>query len=319
MRKNIRTGILNLALAGLAVLLPGGSVPALAGVPEIINFQGKLTDPAGKPVTGPLPIVFKLYTTATGGSAVWTETQVVTLDAFGVYSVLLGEVTPLNIPFSTTYWLGMAVAGDAEMEPRYRIVSSAYSLYAVTSGTAAWAAGADWAGIANKPAVTAQGNAFNGPGQLVQVGSDGKLPALDGSSLTGLQGGSLAGYLKADGDGSRLTGVLSTNTVVELYANNGTLGVGTPFYAFVPGTDITLQKLAATVYINGSEGASVFRCGSAADFVDVVVSGSDEVGQKAVTVSSKRISRNTEVSCKMQSSTQEDTPTVALSLQYSPL
>lgn len=35
-------------------------------------------------------------------------------------------------------------------------------------------------------AVTAQGNTFNGASQLVQLDSDGKLPAIDGSQLTGI-------------------------------------------------------------------------------------------------------------------------------------
>ena len=52
---------------------------------------------------------------------------------------------------------------------------------------------ADWnavegaAQILNKPSnLTAQGNEFNGPSQLVQLTEDGKLPAIDGSELTGI-------------------------------------------------------------------------------------------------------------------------------------
>ncbi|MCX5792202.1 MAG: hypothetical protein NTY45_08320 [Elusimicrobia bacterium] len=405
--KNRKTGILNAVLTGLFTLLLTAASPVWAAAPEIINFQGKLTDPNGRAATGIVSMVFRLYTTPNGGTPVWSETQSVNLDSYGVYSVLLGEVNPLNISFSATYWLGMTVGIDNEMEPRYRIVASAYSLYSVRSGTAAWAAGADWAAIANKPAVTAQGNVFNGANQLVQLGADGKLPALDGSNLTGMQSTGLAdgavitaklagyavtdakvllstaaissgkfgddrvaitttavaglgalalanaeadplfsahissgiqagdiarwnaahgwgdhaqaGYLKVNGDGSQLTGVLSTNTVVEIAANNGTLGVGVPFYAFTPATNITLRKLTATIHVSGSAGSSTFRCGSDTDFVDVVVSGSDSIGQRVIAVSSKEITKNTEVSCKMQTSTQEDTPTVVVSLQYSPL
>lgn len=40
--------------------------------------------------------------------------------------------------------------------------------------------------------VTKQGNTFNGVNQLVQLRSDGKLPAIDGSLLTGISGGGLA-------------------------------------------------------------------------------------------------------------------------------
>jgi len=119
------------------------------------------------------------------------------------------------------------------------------------------------------------------------------------------------------GDGSHLTGV-STGTVVEVYANNGTLGIGTAFYSFTTRVDITIHRLTATIYESGSAGSSIFRCGSAVDFVDVAVSGTDIIGQRVTVLTTKNIAKNTEVLCKIQESTQEDTPTVALSLQYSP-
>lgn len=52
--------------------------------------------------------------------------------------------------------------------------------------------------------VTVQGNTFNGPEQLVKLEVDGKLPVLDGSNLTGIDGlpdqtGFAGKYLKTDG------------------------------------------------------------------------------------------------------------------------
>lgn len=52
--------------------------------------------------------------------------------------------------------------------------------------------------------VTVQGNTFNGAEQLVKLGADGKLPVLDGSNLTGIDGlpdqtGFASKYLKTDG------------------------------------------------------------------------------------------------------------------------
>ncbi|MEN9920940.1 MAG: hypothetical protein RL538_833, partial [Candidatus Parcubacteria bacterium] len=50
--------------------------PALAQPAYTINYQGKLTDNTGLTVAdGTYQIVFKLYTTSTGGSAIWTETR----------------------------------------------------------------------------------------------------------------------------------------------------------------------------------------------------------------------------------------------------
>lgn len=163
MKSRIKTGFFSAAVAALFMVLTLAANPARAAVPELVNFQGKLTDSAGTPVTTSVPMVFKFYTTATGGSLVWTETQDVIPDLTGLYSVLLGSSTPFsayNISFSTAYWLGVTVGTDLEMTPRFKIVSSAYALYSINSGTAAysvnsgtsaWAGAADWATITNKP------------------------------------------------------------------------------------------------------------------------------------------------------------------------
>ena len=119
------------------------------------------------------------------------------------------------------------------------------------------------------------------------------------------------------GDGSHLTGVISTTIVIETTANNGTLGVGTAFYAFTAGMPLTLHKLTATIYNNGSAGTSIFRCGSAADYIEVPISGTNSIGERVSTTMEKIIAKNTEVICLMTTSTQEETPTAVLSLQYS--
>ncbi|MFA7008682.1 MAG: hypothetical protein WC204_07455, partial [Elusimicrobiales bacterium] len=169
MKSSMKMAVFSAALGGLLMVL-AAAPPARAAVPELINFQGKLTGADGKAVSRLVPIVFKFYTAAAGGSPVWTETRDITPDNYGIYSVMLGEIVPFNLNFSVPYWLGVSVGSDTEMTPRYRIVPSAYSLYALNSATAAWAEGADWASLTNKPAVTAQGNVFNGASQLVQLG-----------------------------------------------------------------------------------------------------------------------------------------------------
>lgn len=72
-----------------------------------------------------------------------------------------------------------------------------------TVGTAEWTSNIDI------NSVTLQGNSFNGSNELVRVTSDGKLPVLDGSNLTGLPYPLVAGvdYLAPTGDGSQLTGL----------------------------------------------------------------------------------------------------------------
>lgn len=46
-----------------------------AEVPMMINYQGYLADPGGNPVSNTVKMTFRLYNTAAGGSALWTETH----------------------------------------------------------------------------------------------------------------------------------------------------------------------------------------------------------------------------------------------------
>ncbi|MFC1768115.1 hypothetical protein ACFLZ2_06220, partial [Candidatus Margulisiibacteriota bacterium] len=46
-------------------------LPVLAAAPQTINFQGRLTDNVGDPITDPVDVTFIIYTL--GGSPVWTE------------------------------------------------------------------------------------------------------------------------------------------------------------------------------------------------------------------------------------------------------
>lgn len=87
-----------------------------------INYQGKLTDANGSPITSSVNMVFKLYTASSGGTALWTETRsganTVTVNE-GIFSVMLGSVTSLSsVNFDQTLYLGVTVGSDSEMTPR---------------------------------------------------------------------------------------------------------------------------------------------------------------------------------------------------------
>ena len=100
-------------------------------IPQFINYQGMLTDGSGNPVDGARSIQFCIYDVPAGGTALWSETQTVTVQE-GLFSVLLGSLSP--IPFAVfngaeTY-LALKVGDDQEMTPRKRLVSVAYSFRA---------------------------------------------------------------------------------------------------------------------------------------------------------------------------------------------
>jgi hypothetical protein len=75
------------------------TAPALADVPNLLNYQGRLTDPSGNPKNGTFTMQFAVYDAVSGGNQLptgspWSETQSVTATN-GIFNVLLGSVTPL--------------------------------------------------------------------------------------------------------------------------------------------------------------------------------------------------------------------------------
>jgi len=119
---------------GLKLQAPSSGVEAIT-IPPVLSYQGKLTDTLGTPVpNGNYPVMFLLYTVPSGGSSFWSESQTVTTKS-GLFSVLLGSVTPLDsVPSAGTAYLAMTVSGGAELTPRIRIGSAAF---AYLSGRAA--------------------------------------------------------------------------------------------------------------------------------------------------------------------------------------
>jgi len=119
---------LRAALAA-ALLLSLADPPAGATVPSTTSFQGVLTDGSGNPVPdGTHALAFAIYNVSGGGSALWTETQAGVPMTKGTFSVTLGSVNPLSLPFDVPYWLGVSVDGGAELAPRLPMSPSPYAL-----------------------------------------------------------------------------------------------------------------------------------------------------------------------------------------------
>jgi len=120
------------------------------GVPELINYQGELMDSAGNPLNGTVSIVFKICNQQTGGTTLWQETHNTVQVREGIFSVLLGSVTPFPATLfeGDPRWLGIKVGSDAEMTPRSRIASVGYAIRAEKAAEAATATYAATAGSA---------------------------------------------------------------------------------------------------------------------------------------------------------------------------
>jgi hypothetical protein len=120
----------------LAALLCAATL-VQAQVPRTISLQGHLSQPSGSPVGGPVSMTFKLYTVASNGSALWEETHPAVAIGNGVFSVILGSLLPFTVGFEQPYFVGVSVAGGAELAPRIALGSAPYAVRSLTAETLA--------------------------------------------------------------------------------------------------------------------------------------------------------------------------------------
>lgn len=161
---------LKLLTAFVSLLAATAGLAQTSTVPSLLSYQGRVTDATGTLVGNSSPtnraVKFQLYTASSGGTAVWAETQTVTISG-GEFSVLIGNGTGISgitgpsspaptpykklpdilnastNPANVNYYLGVTVddgnAGttDAEISPRQQLVAGAYSLRALVAESVA--------------------------------------------------------------------------------------------------------------------------------------------------------------------------------------
>ncbi|MGB9257685.1 MAG: hypothetical protein WCC25_22810, partial [Candidatus Korobacteraceae bacterium] len=119
----------------LLVAITSAQQAPTTSVPNLIRYGGTLKDAQGAPLSSStLGATFAIYSQQDGGAPIWMETQNVTTDAAGNYSVLLGSTTATGLPgdlFSQQEqrWLGVQIQGQAE-QPRVLMVSVPYAFKA---------------------------------------------------------------------------------------------------------------------------------------------------------------------------------------------
>jgi hypothetical protein len=165
----------SLSFCLLVVLLC--SSPALAA-PNLINYQGLLTDATGVAITNAnQSLTFRLFDAETTGNLLWEEVRSVNVQN-GSYNLLLGSVAVLDpaLLAGDSVWLEVVVDTEV-LGGRQRLVSVPYAMQAATAQTAlsvADGAGSgldadlldgqqgsfylDWANLANVPADIADGD-----------------------------------------------------------------------------------------------------------------------------------------------------------------
>ncbi len=119
-------------------------------IPRQINYQGKLTDSTGVALNGPYTMVFRIYDSPSGGTALWSETHDSVFITKGLFDVVLGETTPLDLPFDRQYYLEVEVDGEV-LSPRIPMASVGYAFRAL------WSDSVDWGNIAGVPSDFADG------------------------------------------------------------------------------------------------------------------------------------------------------------------
>ena len=102
-----------------------------AAIPQKISYQGVLKNSStGIAVPdGNYSMTFALYGGSLGTSQLWSETQGSVPVALGVFSVILGSVTPIptTLDYNNQLFLGISFNGGAEMTPRVALNMAPYS------------------------------------------------------------------------------------------------------------------------------------------------------------------------------------------------
>lgn len=108
-----------ICLIGLSFFLPLG---AISGT---ITYQARVQDSGGVDLDGPVTVRFRIYDTLSGSTVLWGETQAQVANK-GIINVELGKVNPLpeGLFNNPELYIGITVAGDPEMTPRRRLVST---------------------------------------------------------------------------------------------------------------------------------------------------------------------------------------------------
>ncbi|MCI0692015.1 tail fiber domain-containing protein [candidate division KSB1 bacterium] len=221
-------------VAAAFIMLAAG---AQAQVPQLINYQGQLTDANGNPANGNFTMIFKIFDAATGGSQLYAETQSVTVSN-GVFNVLIGSVTsvPLNLFDSgTERHLEVTVNGTV-LTPRRQFGSVPYAFRTRGSSGGGWTddgsvvrltTNTDNVGIGTTSPVTATG------GRVLHIDNPSGASALRlGDGATNGQQWEWQSTVIGSNGAMNLSNVSnSTNpfTVLE----NGNVGVGTTTPGFL--------------------------------------------------------------------------------------
>ena len=231
---------------GCGLLLAAVLPRAHAGPPEAMTYQGFLVDGNGNALAtntpANYPVIFRIFAAPTGGSSLWSEQQIVTVDK-GNFSVILsegtgvgGEPKPLLSTVLSTNgadrYIEISVtigASTSPLLPRLRFLPSPYAFLATSANNLVNPAGLTVVSYANSR-VEVNGS-FNASGTISGNGSGltgitaAQLPALDASKIT-------TGTIPDARLSSNVVLAADNNAFIGNQTISGNLGLGTPNTTF---------------------------------------------------------------------------------------
>jgi hypothetical protein len=188
---------------------------AAAGTSEIprkINYQGRLTDSAtGRALPGYHELEISLFDDASSGTALWSEMHAVNADSSGVFSVILGNSTPLEIMFRDPVWLEVTVDGET-LTPRREIVSVPFAFQALNADSLEGYGADDFVLSGDLSSIT---------GQMI---TDGEITDADIDDVAAIDPAKIAGTAWTsdnDGDGSGLDADMVDGLNADAFSDTG--------------------------------------------------------------------------------------------------
>ena len=135
-----RMNRMTVCLALVVALVLACAIDVAAAVPQLINYQGRLTNSVGTPLDTTVALIFQIYADSNGVTSLWDETHPSVVIAAGLFQVQLGSVSPIaqNVFTGEKRWLGVRFSGGlaTALMP---LVSTAYAYRANVTDTASLA------------------------------------------------------------------------------------------------------------------------------------------------------------------------------------
>ena len=171
--------IIRLLRGWIVLLVLTIPLAASAAAPAQLPVQGFLANGDEQPVDGEVSVTLALYDTASGGTALFAETQIIEVDD-GYFSLMLGSVEELDLELFRDHgelYLGMKAGDDPEMSPRLALGSVPYAGFAQYAGDAQTLEG-QRADTFRKADETVSWSELDGVPEAVSDGDDDTLAAL---------------------------------------------------------------------------------------------------------------------------------------------